>query len=331
MLRTLPSLVLFLAVAVAAKPSAAVDLDALQAVVGLSATVPKEARSAETLGTERMGSGVVIDDRGLVLTIGYLVNEADEITLTPFDGKPSSARLIAYDYESGQALVRANAKLPVKPIRFGDSATLTERSDVMVMSMGGERPLVSARVVSVRPFAGYWEYMLDQAIFTAPPHTAHSGAALIGDDGRLYGIGSLFVSDARAPRIHSPGNMFVPINELKPILADLLDKGKRTSPPRPWIGINSQDVSGRIVVSRVTQGGPAAAAGLAEGDFILGVAGKPVNGLVELYRAMWKDTPAGSAIRLNVLPSKSSDFKVRETTVKSVDRAEWQKKAARTY
>jgi S1-C subfamily serine protease len=331
MLRTLLSLVFFLAVAVAADPSRAADLDALQAVVGIAATIPKDARSAETLGTERAGSGVVIDDQGLVLTIGYLVNEAEEITLAAFDGKPTSARLIAYDTESGLALVRANAKLPVKPIRLGDSTKLAEGGDVMVMSMGGERPLVSARVVSVRPFAGYWEYMLERAIFTAPPHTAHSGAALIGDDGRLYGVGSLFVSDARAPRIHSPGNMFVPINELKPVLADLLDKGKRTTPPRPWIGINSQDVSGRIVVTRVTPGGPAAAAGLADGDLILGVAGKPVSGLVELYRAMWNGGPAGTSVKLNVLPSKASDFRVRETTVKSVDRAEWQKKAGRTY
>jgi len=331
MLRALLSIVFFLVITADAGPARAADLDALQAVVGLSASVPKEARSAETLGTERSGSGVVIDDQGLVLTIGYLVNEAEEITVTPFDGKPSSARLIAYDYESGLAVVRANAKLPVKPIRMGDSMKLAERSEVLVMSMGGERPLVTARVVSVRPFAGYWEYMLDRAIFTSPPHTAHSGAALIGDDGRLYGVGSLFVSDARAPRVHSPGNMFVPINELKPILADLLDKGKRTTPPRPWIGINSQDVSGRIVVTRVTPGGPAAAAGLGDGDLILGVAGKPVSGLVELYRAMWSGGPAGTSIKLNVLPSKASDFRVRETTVKSVDRAEWQKKAGRTY
>jgi serine protease Do len=331
MIRKLACRVFALLLAFAGVPASASDLDALQAVVGLVASVPKDARSAETLGTERTGSGVVIDDQGLVLTIGYLVNEADEITLMPFDGKQTSARLVAYDYESGLALVRANAKLPVKPIRLGDSAKLAERSDILVMSMGGDRPLVSTRVVSVRPFAGYWEYMLERAIFTSPPHSAHSGAALIGEDGRLYGIGSLFVSDARAPRVHSPGNMFVPINELKPILADLLDKGKRTTPPRPWIGINSQDVSGRVVVTRVNPGSPGAAAGLTEGDLILGVAGKPVSGLVELYRALWGGGPAGTAIKLNVLPSKASDFRVRETTVTSIDRAEWQKKAGRTY
>lgn len=322
---------LILAAIVAIAPSAwAAESEILQAVVGIAASIPSDARSAESLGTERIGSGVVIDDEGLVLTIGYLVQEASEIAVTAMDGKRSSAKLVAYDFDTGFALLRIVSKLNIRPMRLGDSGQLGDQDSVLAISAGGERPVTAAIVVSRRPFAGYWEYMLDQAIFTAPPHPSHSGAALIGEDGRLLGIGSLFVGDAVAPRVPVPGNMFVPVNDLKPILADLLDKGRRTTPARPWIGVNTQDVSGRVMVTRVTPGSPAAKAGLAPGDLILGVGGKPVAGLVEFYRALWTRGPAGATVPLNVLPKDASDFIVREKPVKTMDRGEWLK-TGRSY
>ena len=290
------------------------NMDALSVVL-LRATAPKDARSAATLGVQRQGSGIVIDNSGLILTIGYLILEAEGIEVIPADGKAVPAAMVGYDHTTGFGLVRASAPLSVKPIELGDSAGLPEREPVLIAGFDGVAP---AYVVSRRQFAGFWEYLLDSAIFTAPATVNWSGAALIGRDGKLYGVGSLVVTDAVKPQTYSPGNMFVPIDLLKPILGDLIDTGRVSGPARPWIGVNTQEMQGHLVVTRVTRDGPAEKGGLKVGDIILRIGGQQIAGQVDFYRKLWSKGPAGTEIPLSVLQgAQMKDFVIR-----SMDRAQ---------
>jgi S1-C subfamily serine protease len=278
----------------------------LEAVVGVHASVPQDARTARSLGTDRAGTGIVIDDKGLVLTIGYLVMEAISAELVLPGNRKVPADVVAYDYETGFGLLRALAPLGVTPMPLGDSATLTLEAQVLVAgSSGTGQPQVTgAVVVSRREFAGYWEYLLPDAIFTAPPHFEFGGAALIGRDGNLLGVGSLIVGDAGGPERQMPGNMFVPIDALKPILADLVATGRSKVPPRPWLGISSEEARGRLFVTRVAPGGPAAKAGVAANDIIVAVAGEPVLGQADFYKKVWALGKAGTEVPLTLLSGR---------------------------
>lgn len=245
----------------------------VESVVMLQSKVPATARTSRTLGTQRQGSGVVIDEEGLVLTIGYLIMEADEITLTNYTGKSAPAQFVAYDHTSGFGLVRALTPIDVKPVAFGDSSKMQEKSVGLVVSLGGITPATPAQVVSRRSFAGSWEYLLDKAIYTMPPHREFGGAALFNEEGQVVGVGSLFVGDAIGGDLPSPGNMFVPTNLVKPILAELISKGRRISAPHPWLGVYTQAQDGRVFVTRVAKAGPAEKAGIEAGDIVMGVGG----------------------------------------------------------
>lgn len=277
----------------------------LDGVVQVSAAIRADARTADSLGTQREGSGVVIDGDGLVLTIGYLILEALEVNLTGAGKTPVAADIVAYDHESGFGLLRAREPLEVEPLALGDSAALQPRQPVLVVSRMGEFDAAGVYVVDRRVFAGYWEYLLEDAIFTAPPRADFGGAALIDASGRLVGIGSLVVNDAGQQGRPIPGNMFVPINQLKPILGDLLANGRRSDPPRPWLGLTLEEHRGRVFVTRVTPDGPAAGAGIEPDDMILGVSGTPVEGLADLYRKMWALGNAGVEVPLNLLQGMS--------------------------
>lgn len=291
--------------------------DVLAAVVRVEVKVDAQARSAASLGTERRGNGVLIREDGLILTIGYLINEAADIQVTGPSGKPVSATLVAYDPDSGFGLVRTAIPLAAKPIELGDSAELAERHQVLVAGYGGYKATTPALVVDRRTFAGSWEYLLEDAIFTSPPYAEFGGAALIAADGRLVGIGSLYVGDAlRGGTRAVAGNMFVPIDRLKPILASLIASGRAGTPPKPWLGISSEEHRGRLFVTRVSPDSPAAKAGLKPGDIVLGVAGRPVADLEALYRRIFAIGPAGVAIPLRVLQGQE----IREMSIPSVDR-----------
>lgn len=299
------------------------ELDqALAAVVSLRAHVPEEAFTASFLGTDRQGSGIVIDRDGLVLTIGYLISEADQVMLTTVDGNTVQAHPVAYDYESGFGLVRAIEPLGVAPMALGSSAAVRER-DTLVVGAGGGRPFaISARVVSKREFAGYWEYLLDEAIFTSPPHPAWSGAALIGPGGTVVGVGSLIVEEARRGRRPLPGNMFVPVDLLKPILDELVAQGGLDRPPRPWLGMYTADAQDRLIVTGVFTGGPADEAGVEAGDILVALGGEPVETVAQLYRRLWASGRAGVEVTLTVsrdgielhLPVRTSDRNRRMRT-----------------
>jgi serine protease Do len=293
----------------------------LKAVVQVVSKVPAEARTARTLGTNRDGSGVIIDSNGLVLTIGYAILEAESTEIVLSSGKRIAARAVAYDHASGFGLLRANENLTVKPVELGDSSDLAVRDPILMVSHGGRKGALPGIVVSRRPFAGSWEYMLEKAIYTAPPHPAFGGAALFSDKGRLVGIGSLIVGDALEPGHATPGNMFIPIDLLKPILGDLLEKGRVAGPHRPWLGLYPQEIHGRLFVSRIARGGPAQTAGVKEGDLVVGIAGKPVSSLIDFYRRVWKLGDAGISVPLDILQGA----KVLPISIKSTARYKWLK------
>lgn len=274
---------------------------ALRAVVQLRSQAPDDAFSSSYLGTEREGNAILLDDEGLYLTIGYLVTEAERIVLGSEDTEVTQAQLLAYDYETGFGLLRGGSTLSAEPIPLGDSSAVGEKERLIVAARGGIGSAIEAEVVSTREFAGYWEYMLDEAIFTAPPHSHWSGAGLIDRSGRLVGLGSLFVQDAAPDGGPSAGNMFIPINLYKDVVADLLKHGRRPGAPRPWLGIYSIQALGRVLVSSISERGPAAAAGIEPGDVVLAVNDADVGSIAEMYRKIWRTGPPGTTIELKLL------------------------------
>jgi len=291
----------------------------LASVVAVRSSIPDDAFTAQTLGTLREGSGVVIRDDGLVLTIGYLITEAEEVWLTNQEGKVVAGHALAYDQETGFGLVQALGPLGLPALELGDSSKAKVGDPVALTDGGGQS--VQGQIVAKQEFAGYWEYLLDEAIFIAPAHPSWGGAALIDADGKLLGIGSLRLQMSRRGDIVDI-NMVVPINYLRPILDDLLRRGRVDKPPRPWLGAFTAETNGKVVVMNVAKGGPAAEAGLKQGDIISDVRDAEVESLADFYRKIWAIGPAGSEVPMRIVRGG------RETwlRVKSADRAEFLKK-----
>jgi len=295
----------------------------LSAVVGLRAQVPEEARTAAVLGTERVGSGIVIDGQGLVLTIGYLTLEADRVVLAlrPGESPEVAAQVLAYDHDTGFGLVRAMEPLEgVSPIPLGDSDIPAVGSAVIIASYGGEDAARPALLADRREFAGYWEYLLDDALLITPPHPLYGGAALIHPSGTLIGVGSLIVRDATADGQPLTSNLFVPINRLKPILGELLTSGRGPAPHRPWLGIYTEEMNGQLVVRRVAEDGPAHRAGVTPGSVIDTVGGQKVTTMADFYRKLWSLGGPGDPVPLTLLTLEGG---VEQLSVTAGDRHRW--------
>jgi S1-C subfamily serine protease len=274
---------------------------AANAVVGVQALALADARSNATLGRWRQGSGVVIGDDGLVLTIGYLILEADQVQLLLDDGRSLPARVVGYDLATGFGLLAPLAPLAVAPAPLGPALGVAAEDDLLVVSGAPSGLLSAARLVSRRAFAGYWEYRIDDALFTAPPRTDHSGAGLFNPRGELVGIGSLVVSDAAGSSAgRSPGNMFVPVDLLRPILSELRTKGATSASQRAWLGVNCVEQGGQLRVVRVAEDSPAEAAGVRSGDRILAIDGSEVTTLDALWTRLWSGGPPEREVALVV-------------------------------
>ncbi|HST75812.1 MAG TPA: S1C family serine protease [Acetobacteraceae bacterium] len=272
----------------------------LKGVVSVKSYVPGDAFTANTLGTERAGSGVVIRESGLVATIGYLITEADTIWLTAADGRAIPGHALAYDQESGFGLVQALGRLDLPVVEIGDSESVKVGDQVVFAAAGGRRHAVETRVVGRQEFAGYWEYLLDDAFFTAPAHPFWGGGALIGADGKLLGVGSLILQQGDGKGRRLDMNMIVPIGHLTPILDELLTYGRVNRPARPWLGMYATENDDDIVVGGVTDGGPADKAGIRSGDRIISVADEEITDLAGLWRRIWASGSAGADVRLRL-------------------------------
>jgi S1-C subfamily serine protease len=288
----------------------------LKAIVKIRSIIPNDAHTASTLGTEREGSGVVIDSKGHILTIGYLIVEAETIEVIGPDGKSISATYVGYDYNTGFGLLRTDKPLNVEPMKLGQSSEAKAGEPMLIAGHGGADSVQVARVIARKEFAGYWEYLLENAIFTAPAYSNFGGAALIDREGRLLGIGSLLTQVTIEGFGSIPCNIFVPIDLLNPILSDLKTRGRSREAPRPWLGLSAEESHGRVFVLQVTSKGPAEQAGLHVRDLILTVNGKAVNGLADFYRKVWALGNAGVDVSLGVLRG----IQIRDVTVHSADR-----------
>jgi serine protease Do len=291
----------------------------LSAVVQLKTYINPDGRTVKGLGQQRTGSGIVIDDKGLILTIGYLMVEAHSAEVVTNGGRKTAAEVVGYDHDTGFGLMRAAEPLRVKPLAFGKSADLKEQDQVLAASFGGRAGIAPAYIMSLREFAAGWEYLIPGAIFTAPAHSEWSGAALVSRDGKLVGVGSLVVGDVTGQGKNLPGNMYVPIDLLPPIMADLLSSGRVSGPGRPWLGLNVEELRGRIFVSRVTRDGPAERAGVSAKDIVVAVNGEAPRSLPDYYRKVWSLGGAGASVPLDLLQENG----IKRIDVKSINRHDY--------
>jgi S1-C subfamily serine protease len=297
---------------------------AREAVVGLEVQVVEGARSAQSLGSERQGSGVLIGDDGLVLTIGYLVLEAERVEVIADDGRRLPARVLAYDQATGLGLVQALAPLGRAPVPLAHGSPPPGQAPLTVVSGGDEAEVEVVQLLSRRAFAGSWEYHLEAALFTAPPARQHSGAALFNAQGELLGVGSLVVPDARGPgQPRTPGNLFVPVELLRPVLAEMRSQGRSRASARPWLGLNCTEQAGQVRVLRVTDDSPADVAGLQAGDRITRLDGVKVAALAQLWQTLWADPRPERAVELEI----ERRGRPMTITVQAVDREKTLKRA----
>jgi S1-C subfamily serine protease len=302
--------------------AAGVNLDrALKSIVTVQSSIPEDAFTAQTLGEQRSGTGVVIRESGLVLTIGYLITEAESVWLADADGRVTPGHALAIDGETGFGLVQALGPLDCPALELGRSSETNLGDPVTVAAGAGTKP-VRAMVVGKQEFAGYWEYFLDEAIFTSPAHPFWGGAGAIDANGRLIGIGSLHVEQLTAKSGPRDINMIVPIDLLPPILDDLLAYGRVNKPARPWLGIFSAESGDEIIVASVAENGPAAAAGIRRGDILASVGGAEIEGLGDFYRKVWTRGPAGVEIPIEIV----RDGRAIGLRIQSADRSSFLKR-----
>jgi len=295
------------------------DLDqTLPSIVALRTTVPADASSAGRLGTDRAGSGVVIGSDGLVATVGYLLTEADAVWIIDSGGKAIPAHIVGQDQESGFGLVQALEPLGRPPLSLGKSSELMPGDPLVLAAFGGIEQAIISRVIAKQEFAGYWEYLLDQAIFAAPAHPQWTGAAAIGRDGNLVGIASLVFQQFSHGGVNIDANLIIPIDLLKGILPDMMRLGRVDRPARPWLGIWTAETENKLVIAGMSDNGPAKQSGLRVGDAILDIGGARPRNLADMYRRIWALGPAGVAVPFRV---QRKDRQI-EVTVPSSDRAQ---------
>lgn len=295
---------------------------AFGAIVSIKARIPEDAMSAGLLGTERVGHGVRIREDGLIATIGYVVNEAETVWIGSRDGVTVPGFVVGYDYDSGFGLVKPTLPLDGPTIEVGSAASLAVGDEVTILTSGNADAGLEARVVAKREFAGRWEYLLDEAVFTAPHHDSWSGASLIDRYGRLCGLGSLVIQGFEIDDDLTTVNMFVPIELLMPVVDEICEHGRRGTPPRPWLGVLVQDEQDELMVVGVYRNCPADKAGLKPGDLIVGVHDEPVLGLAQMFRHVWSLGSAGVDVPVTVV----RDTERLNLVIRSADRATFQRK-----
>ncbi|MDA0237128.1 MAG: S1C family serine protease, partial [Proteobacteria bacterium] len=272
---------------------------AVNSVVKVRTAISAEAFTADILGTERIGSGVLINEHGLILTVGYLLTEAESVWITTNLNQSVAGHVVAYDQATGLGLIQALGKLHIEPSNLETSNLMKPSDDVYFVSHGGLEHALHSKIVRVDEFAGYWEYVLDEAIYTSPPHPQWGGAAIFNGRGHVIGIGSLFLQEVFEGQSQQ-GNLAIPTHLLEPILSDLLEFGRPLTPARPWIGMYTVEIGGKLIVSSLARYGPAELAGILQGDQIISIGEDKTSTLANFFRSVWNLGSAGVSVPLNI-------------------------------
>lgn len=288
----------------------------LESIVSITAHIPSNSYSADLLGTERKGHGIVIREDGLIVTIGYIITEAETVWINMDRATAVPGYIVANDYESGLGLVKPMMPVKLPKIDTGELKSLGINASVLIAGHGGSRNMIESRVIAKKEFAGRWEYVVDEGIYTSPVFPDWAGSALIGEDGKLYGVGCLLIQDVKSGELISGNNLFVPVELITPAIDELCQYGGRLKPPRPWLGLLVQEEDGQLVVAGIFYKCPADKAGINPGDVITGLNGRPVTGLAEFFREVWKLGDAGVEVPLTV----QRDNERLDIVVKSGDR-----------
>ncbi len=271
--------------------------------------------TAGVLGCEREGHGIRVSENGLVLTIGYVISEASTIWLIDSSNNAIEGHVVGYDQASGFGLVQALGRLSGTVLGLGDSDEVVPGRQMVLAGAGGADSAVDVTIAEVREFAGYWEYLLDGAIFTEPAHPEWGGTALLGEDGRVYGVGSLILqSELESVPAR---NMVIPINKFTAVRDDLVALGRSRAAPRPWLGWYVQDSAQGPVVIGLVADGPSMAAGIKAGDRVVAINGRRISSLSNMYSEIWNSGDAGTTLDAAI----SRDGDIRIVSIESIDRS----------
>lgn len=295
----------------------------LSSVVAVRTTIPQDAYTASRLGTERAGSGVIIGSDGLIVTVGYLLTEAESIWVVDASGRAMPAHIVGQDQESGLGLVQPLEHMHRPPLSLGKSSEAAVGDSIMIASFAGRDHATPTRIIARQEFAGYWEYLLDEGIFTAPAHPQWTGAAAIDRNGNLIGIASLIFQQFVMGNATIDANLVIPIDLLKTVLPDLIKSGRVDRPPRPWLGLWTAESEGKLVIAGLNDNGPAKRAGLQVGDVVAAVDGRPVRSLGAMYRRIWALGNAGVVVPFSL----KREGRTLEIAVTSADRQSRMKSA----
>jgi len=272
---------------------------AVNSVVKVRTSIPAAAFTADVLGTERIGSGVLINNSGLILTVGYLVTEAETVWLTTNLNQSIPGHVVAYDQSSGLGLVQALGSLDIDASELDSSDLVTVNDDIFFISYGGIEHSLCSKISRIDEFAGYWEYLLEAAIYTSPPHPQWGGAAVFNKKGHIIGIGSLFLQEIFEGQ-NLQGNLAIPTSILKSIMGDMLEFGRSSAPARPWLGMYAVESEKTLTVNSLARYGPAELAGVLQGDKVVGVGEESVSTLANFFRSVWTLGAAGVSVPINI-------------------------------
>lgn len=272
---------------------------AINSVVKVRTSIPAAAFTADVLGTERIGSGVLINNSGLILTVGYLVTEAETVWLTTNLNQSIPGHVVAYDQSSGLGLIQALGSLDIDASELDSSDLVTVNDDIFFISYGGIEHSLCSKISRIDEFAGYWEYLLEAAIYTSPPHPQWGGAAVFNKKGHIIGIGSLFLQEIFEGQ-NLQGNLAIPTSILKSIMGDMLEFGRSSAPARPWLGMYAVESEKTLTVNSLARYGPAELAGVLQGDKVVGVGEESVSTLANFFRSVWTLGAAGVSVPINI-------------------------------
>jgi S1-C subfamily serine protease len=285
-----------------------------ECVVNIQTTVARDHRSVPILGTERMGSGVVVDPAGLILTVNYVVMGGQTVQVSFLRGRRVRAEIVAQDFEIGLALLRIKRQgLTAATLRVEGELERGEPVVAVASTGAQERRVAGGLVTYLGEFEAHWEYLLERGIVSNAANPGFGGGGLFTLTARLAGIVSLNLNELIR------NSLSIPVEHYREHERELLRYGRVVSRPRrAWLGVFAHVVEEGIVVAAVVPEGPGDRGGLREGDLIVSLNAEKLESRRDLYVSLWRHGP-GEPLTFEVM----RDSSLRRVLVTSGDRAEF--------